>query len=135
MSKELMMQKFLLNHGWIKHGATGWVKNEWQDELNKLGENAKFSPNWYRNESIDDAYIMAKIDSTIIETTIKINNNIKLLLENIIISSINDDNWDDVRDTVKDFTKKTLYDWYLDVSLNKPNSIISEEFNIVTKKK
>lgn len=128
MSKELMMQKFLLNNGWLKRGATSWVRKEWQEELNKLGKDANLSPKWHLQESIDDAYVMAKVESTRIETIFKGNSIVESFLEKIILDSINGSDWGDVRSAVNGFTKKNLYDWYLNVT-NEPNPEILEFFN------
>ena len=129
-----MMQRFLLEHGWLKHGATGWVRKEWQEELDKLGKDAHLSAIWNRNESIDDAYVISKIENSIIETKQQYNNETKLLLENIILDAIKGSDWGDNRSAVKGFTKKTLYAWYLSLCDDNQNPIIDQTFNYKPKK-
>lgn len=114
MSKELMMQRFLLEHGWVKHGATGWVKKEW----NTVTNNDNYLP-------IDEAYLIAKIDNAKSDY----NNHTKLLLENIILDAIEGGRWGDHRSAVKGFVKGTLYEWYLSLCDGDENPVIHKTFN------
>lgn len=117
MNQELKMQKFLLSHGWLKRGATGWVKKEWQDELDSLGDAARNSPLWQHQESIYDAYLMAIVDDKDLNTK----KSLKDLLEDIII--IISDN-DDGKSKKNKELKKFVFEKYVTICEND----ISEEF-------